>query len=81
MTAKPIKKDEIMTCNCGRPIRYYKGDSGSCNKYSICPTYNELQEQVESLNVTRRKYEQSLNAIVNSETLLACKYHAEQALT
>jgi hypothetical protein len=38
-------------CNCGKPVRYSHnkvGDTGemkgSCNKYSICPTYEELTQ-------------------------------------
>lgn len=33
-------------CNCGQPIRYSHGVGGeSCNKYFVCPTYEELRKE------------------------------------
>ena len=45
-------------CNCGREIRYshFKKDSEgiehevfSCNKYYVCPTYEELRHQLKEV--------------------------------
>jgi hypothetical protein len=37
-------------CNCGKPVRYSHRDGHSCNKYCVCPTYDELRS---SLDVTK----------------------------
>ena len=38
-------------CNCGREWKYIHLDSEelSCNKYSVCPTYGELENKVKEL--------------------------------
>lgn len=39
-------------CNCGRPTRYTHGKDedgnflSSCNKYAMCPTYEDLSNQL-----------------------------------
>lgn len=32
-----------LLCGCGRPAEYSIGDKRSCNKYVVCPTYDELR--------------------------------------
>jgi len=38
-------------CNCGKPVRYTHhtegGDMGSCNKYFVCKTYEQLLQEKE----------------------------------
>ncbi len=43
-----------LLCGCGRKVRYshFKGGEEvmSCNKYTVCPTYDELQKIYLTLN-------------------------------
>ncbi len=49
-----------LKCNCGLPVRYSHGDNiFSCNKYAVCPTYNELLESTrkeERYNLVYRNF-------------------------
>jgi len=36
-----------LLCNCGKPVRYSHGDRHSCNKYCVCPTYDELRSSLD----------------------------------
>lgn len=37
-------------CNCGRPARYFMVDGeSSCNKYAVCPTYDELESELKKV--------------------------------
>jgi hypothetical protein len=44
-------------CNCGKPVRYTHLNNGevvgSCNKHRVCPTYEELLEQINKLLIYR----------------------------
>lgn len=45
--------DSPQLCNCGKPIRYTHRKDGkitySCNKYGVCPSYDELLARVQEL--------------------------------
>ena len=37
-------------CNCGSAIKYLTGgDTGSCNKYSVCKHYDQLEGELTQL--------------------------------
>lgn len=40
---------DLSKCNCGRRAKYFTNieGQGSCNKYSLCPTYEELGVELE----------------------------------
>lgn len=63
-------------CNCGREVRYSHFKDGNkvmpCNKHQVCPTYEELENQLKSL---RRKYRELKHAA--SDVLL---YHEDSDL-
>ena len=63
-------------CNCGKPVRYTHNIDGefvgSCNKYQVCPTYEELESKLSSL---QEKYLQLLNA---AATVVIFKEGTEQ---
>lgn len=44
-----------LLCNCGKPVRYSHGDRHSCNKYCVCPTYDELRSSLDVANDQLRK--------------------------
>lgn len=56
-------------CNCGKPIRYVirrNEDNemiGSCNKYCICPTYDELRNDLGATRVYAKKLERKLEVL------------------
>ncbi len=55
-------------CNCGLPVRYSHGEFGtlmSCNKYSVCPTYDDLIKERNKLRVQKDRYEIALKKIVS----------------
>ena len=60
-------------CNCGRDSRYSHRDINtdkiaySCNKYQVCPTYDQL---LELRDLQRKKivsYESALNKIITTD--------------
>ncbi|ASU03330.1 hypothetical protein [Pseudoalteromonas phage J2-1] len=53
-----------MKCNCGLPVRYSHGAKGdSCNKYTVCPTYDQLLEENQKLQKQLYWYRYSVNQI------------------
>ena len=57
-----------MKCPCGKQGRYMYEDKMSCNKYSICPSYNELsirnrqlQSELDGLSL----FKSELNGLAN----------------
>lgn len=50
-------------CNCGEPIRYIHKTGASCNKYTVCPTYEALLDQIELCEKVAKYYQNSLNTI------------------
>lgn len=41
-----------MECNCGKPAKYmHSEDRMSCNKYDVCPTYDELSDTCKQLTI------------------------------
>jgi len=54
-------------CGCGKPVRYsMPGDfdaPGSCNKYTRCPTYEELQVTLRSANTCLMAYQHAVNIL------------------
>ena len=53
-----------MKCNCGLPVRYSHGEKGdSCNKYAVCPTYDQLLEENQKLQKQLHWYRYSVNKI------------------
>lgn len=66
------KLHEIDTnvCGCGKPLRYSHmlpdgTERMSCNKYIICPTYDELLAQRDQFRRKMLQYEATLKQIVN----------------
>jgi hypothetical protein len=65
------KSDEselnALLCGCGRQIRYshFKNgvEVGSCNKHIVCPTYDELSENLRIANNKLSKYQKAINDI------------------
>ena len=55
---------EKKICGCGRELRYFHGDDMSCNKYAVCPTYDELFEQEKSARMEAHKYKTALEKVV-----------------
>lgn len=56
-------------CNCGKLGRYLHTVEGvpmvlSCNKYSVCPTYDQLLCERDLLRREHDRYEKTLNNIV-----------------
>jgi len=41
---------EYNLCGCGRSIRYMTPNGDACNKYSRCPTYEELRNSLGNVN-------------------------------
>ena len=42
----------IEKCNCGKDGKYYFiGEGSSCNKYSVCPPYEEVVKQLNKIEV------------------------------
>lgn len=41
----------IEKCNCGRPAKWSSGinEPSSCNKHKLCPTYDEIEKELELL--------------------------------
>lgn len=58
-------------CNCGRTIRYSHKDGNSCNKYIICPSYEDLQKEHEYYHKLSQMYLNTLTIIRNTN---ACDY-------
>tara|TARA_R100000541_G_C1897352_1_gene83959 strand:+ start:20564 stop:20923 length:360 start_codon:yes stop_codon:yes gene_type:complete len=53
-----------LKCNCGLPVRYTHGEKGdSCNKYAVCPTYDELLESTRKEERYRWAYRNFVNQI------------------
>ena len=54
-------------CGCGKPVRYshmVNGEwRGSCNKYTLCPTYDELMEKSSRTSMEVLSYETAVNEI------------------
>jgi hypothetical protein len=53
-------------CGCGRPAKYStpgNEDGGSCNKYSRCPTYEQLANALELSNRRLACYQKAINKI------------------
>jgi len=44
--------EPMLSCGCGKPVRYIIKGEGSCNKYRRCATYEELCDR---LNQAERK--------------------------
>lgn len=63
--AKVHPVDTLVTCGCGNTLRYSHFRDGvevfSCNKYIVCPTYDELIERSKLCF----RYENALRQIVN----------------
>lgn len=56
-------------CNCGRPVRYGFGDLASCNKYSVCPTYDTIEKDLmHTRHNIRNMYDCALVLINNKES-------------
>lgn len=53
-------------CNCGNPIRYSHKDGNSCNKYVICPTYDELRREHEYYRRISLMYANTLTTMKNT---------------
>lgn len=55
-------------CNCGKPIEYSHLKEGvmvgSCNKYSVCASYDDLLNSNISLNRALRELLESASAIM-----------------
>jgi hypothetical protein len=72
-------------CNCGDPVRYshiVNGQTvGSCNKYIVCPTYEELLKQRDWNQKRAMIYEKCLCDIsrINAMDYEYCTW-AKQAL-
>ena len=51
-------------CGCGRPVRYKVSvdDSGACNKYMRCMSYDEIKND----NFILRQYKYALERIADS---------------
>jgi len=60
-------------CNCGKPSRYLHTDEDgnqvySCNKYYICPTYDELVAKLDVVlveNIKLRAFRNKINELIN----------------
>lgn len=51
-------------CGCGLPVKYSMLDGGgSCNKYSVCLSYDELLEVNNKLTNQLRVYQGSVNKL------------------
>lgn len=60
------------TCNCGAPIRYsHANGKGSCNRYEVCPSYDDLKKEHEHYRKVSQMYLNTLNIIKNTN---ACDY-------
>lgn len=57
----------ITLCNCGRPARYGLTvddvAANSCNKYGVCPTYEELREKLTRADKLLFTYRETINYI------------------
>ena len=53
-------------CNCGKEGRYTYGITQelSCNKYSVCLTYEELLIELKAVEKESKKYKEALEKIV-----------------
>ena len=58
-------------CNCGQPIRYSHKDGESCNKYIVCPSYEQLSEEHEYYRKLSQIYLNTLTLIRDTN---ACDY-------
>lgn len=59
-------------CNCGNPIRYFHlSGQSSCNKYMVCPSYEDLREEHKYYRKVSQMYLNTLNVIKNTN---ACDY-------
>ena len=58
-------------CNCGRKLRYSHGpveaNVMSCNKYTVCPSYDELEKLLKNATEESSKYKHVLDMIVRVE--------------
>lgn len=53
-----------MKCNCGLPVRYSHGEKGdSCNKYTVCLTYDQLLEENQKLQKQLNCHQYTINQI------------------
>lgn len=50
-------------CNCGRQLRYHSSRGLSCNKYSVCPTYSELEDRVKEINAAFNQLKEANDAL------------------
>jgi hypothetical protein len=61
--------ERLVTCNCGKPIGYAHFKNGeetmSCNKYTVCPTYDELLEKTK----LTMKYKRTLERIAATSAM------------
>jgi hypothetical protein len=55
MSKDSLFPTDRLLCNCGKPVRYSHGDRHSCNKYCVCPTYEELRSSLEVTKDQLRK--------------------------
>ena len=70
-----LMSDDIIPelCGCGRPVRYAHTRSGdgelvwSCNKYKVCPTYEQLDSTVRELSHNYLRSRAVLERIVDTE--------------
>ena len=69
-------------CGCGGQLRYMHGqDRMSCNKYAVCPTYDELFEQLRAERAKSGIYGVALEKIVGVNAMdYEYKAWAKQAL-
>lgn len=56
-------------CNCGRDVRYTHIVDGkefwSCNKHILCPTYDELIEEVRNGRLELAKSNKKLKTLID----------------
>lgn len=61
--------NEFGICGCGEPNRYNHLRDGvevmSCNKYIVCPTYQECITEISKLRAKVSKYHRAITKIVN----------------